>query len=354
MDGARGRTRPVLVKDESAAPMMAQLAHFLSTCPSYSCVAKCMNKAGEQAKRPPVNYRGTVLAQWSVSAIRALVNNPIYTGVYVFGEQQKSVVWRTFKQDVITHEVPELAWFTQAQVRAWKKRFVASRSYDRRMRKYPHPLIGILHCVGCGQPMIGYSHHGYACRSKNVPSNCPTRSALSARVAMRLLTELLPTVMADAKRVADEFVRQTAAEDASQDDIAAELSVLQTQQDLIGEQIAELAAKGIKAPALLHDKLRDIQDRMAELSVQQEQRQEQRWDMDRIRLLANALADNPAHYFETLDDDSKARVLRALVRDVRILGEGLGMSRRHRIIRYTSVLTGETWAEGNLECCTPR
>jgi seryl-tRNA synthetase len=171
---------------------------------------------------------------------------------------------------------------------------------------------------------------------------------------MRLLTELLPTVMADAKRVADEFVRQTAAEDASQDDIAAELSVLQTQQDLIGEQIAELAAKGIKAPALLHDKLRDIQDRMAELSVQQEQRQEQRWDMDRIRLLANALADNPAHYFETLDDDSKARVLRALVRDVRILGEGLGMSRRHRIIRYTSVLTGETWAEGNLECCTPR
>lgn len=349
MPGTNGRFRSIAVKDPDQFHAMDRLAYYLDNCQTLPSVAACLNREG--ITRPPSNWRGNTIERWTLSLLHSMLDNPLYYGVWTFGRTRESVVWHNFRQDQINLAVPELAYWTKERFDGWRRKYhrdgvppVQPRP-DIRVRKFNHPLLGLLYCPHCGKRCTSWTNNIYRCRtSRNEPGRCPKLVTIRENVALWLIEhQLLPSVMVEATQLADAVEQQLKAARQDTDETDNEIDLIKTQIEILGEQINDFAAEGIRAPETTRRKLHDLQTRLSQLEESHAQRQGSLVDLDEIRRLAQAIGTDPGHTIATLPVEQKTRVFNLLLEDVRIAVYGRGVSTQHVIVHFTSKIGGYTW-----------
>ena len=134
-----GRTRPKMVPDKNPdhATVMDELIAAFNECQTMAGVVRQLDARG--IKRPAVKYRGKIIEGWTANGIRDMLDKKIYQGIFESGgdvrrdgKTKRSVVWRKFARDPETGQIkkfvhvrPDLAYWTPADARRWRKKFAA-------------------------------------------------------------------------------------------------------------------------------------------------------------------------------------------------------------------------------------
>jgi hypothetical protein len=350
-DDARRVIRRV-AKNPDHEELLAELTRLFEDSDSLSQMARRLNTYGPP--RPAFKGRGGTTTHWSVQSLRYLLRNTIYTGTFTFGTRLKkrSIVWHRFATDPQTGQpkdfrqhVPELAYWTSAQVRRWRLKFDHPGSVRTVETRHPHPLSGVLECNGCGHPMIARGERTYACSALGTLARsghthaarksvvCAAPQALSPNVAAQLLRHELPRVMYDAQVVATELRAQQQAHASSA--AAQRLAFLEDRAKWINDQ---LWGK-VTPPASLIARLGEVEAELAEL---RDQVAEEKVAADTDAELAawcQILLESPLDAFDTLPWEQQHRIYRLLFAGVRIEAQGDGFNRRWRLRQYRA-LTG--------------
>lgn len=91
--------------------------------------------------------------QWNRAAIRRLIRQDIYAGIWtpmreVHSDEITTYLMRQgFDPRAQTRTEPSLAWFTLAEMENWRAKFTLKSI--TRQRTYDHPLLGLLACARC-------------------------------------------------------------------------------------------------------------------------------------------------------------------------------------------------------------
>jgi len=336
-----GRTIKRPAKNPEHAAVMAELERALDESTSLREVVRRLTAA--RVSRPSFNGRGGPTSAWTIQAIRYLLKNPIYTGTYVFGRfaesRGRSTVWGKFALDQdgnyqeFVHHVPELAYWEPARMRRWQRKFGGGTT-GRKVRKYPHPLAGVLNCASCGQQMIGAGEDTYACPANGTGGTyrdggvCGDPQWQNGRIAMTLLRTVLPAVMFSAQDLASEAVRLAGEHKPS--DAELRLAFLQ-------DRARQLADEYVEAPTLsrvLRDKLEGLQREIDSLEDQVIQEQDARQADHELAAGLQSLLGEPMTLFDTLPEEKQARIYQILFRGVRIGCVGRGTGRQWRLLEY--------------------
>jgi DNA invertase Pin-like site-specific DNA recombinase len=334
-----GRSRPVArpARNTAHAQVMVELIEAFDSCTTLAGVVRRLNERG--VKRPAVTYRGEPFTGWTVQGLRYMLHNPIYTGVFSMGGNEtragkrRSVIWRRLAADgsggirTFTHVVPELAYWAPSKARAWRAKFEWKHAEPkRRERKYPHALLGMLECYGCGSLMIGNGPHGYVC-GKHL--DCPHAQKTNERVVVVLLR----TVLADTlSRVGDlaRLAEQELGSDRPSDD-ALRLAALEQRSQEVALLCREHPSK------VLAIQLEDMEGEMNSLRERIADEQAEREQQADLRLRLRVLQDRPLDVFERLTPAEQARFYTLLFRRVRIGSEGRAGARRWWLEAYVPV-----------------
>jgi site-specific DNA recombinase len=212
----------------------------------HVCSPKCQHAPGK--------FKG-----WAATTIRAMLRNPIYTGVVMYRGQRLDVtVPRIIK--------PELWERTQAQMARARRAFSGKRSADGRLSGRPeapvgvHLLSGLIVCGGCRGSMIAITRASaakvrkyYVCAaSYKRGADCPARHAIPYdrlhAAVLEPFEHLGPEVLgqmldAELARMAEAYEAQRGSLDA----LKAEVIRLDAE---LG-RLAEGVAQGGQLPILL-------------------------------------------------------------------------------------------------------
>jgi hypothetical protein len=306
-----------LIKDPDLAADFAALVEALDTSPSVGAAVKKLLDRGITAFPYP-------------EFVRRIIHSPIYYGRFQYGRTRDSDVWEEYAE--ITHECPELAYWTELQALQWRKRFDGVRGRIRVAEKsWDHPLLGVLYCSRCGRYLVGHSKSGYRC---NNPS-CPGRGlgnggGVTDDTAFRLLRERLPELLdriGSGAIVAEAGAQRAAA--STDGELEATLAVLDEQEDAL----LDLAGK--EPTERLRQRLGRIRDERERVRLRlAEQRQQRMLEQSQQELLAEL--SKPGfleHFFDRLTRQEQGLIYRELLKRVEIAGQGIGRRRRSWIQR---------------------
>jgi hypothetical protein len=149
---AKGKVRTNLALDQQFAETMRAFRRAANVLSDATRLARELNDARLAG---PDRYR-PVGQQWSRKAIRRLLAQDIYAGVWTPGRHFDSdeittyLVRHGFNPAEQRRVEPGLAWFTQAELDKWRAKFSDKKNIIR-TRKYDHPLLGLLACAECSQ-----------------------------------------------------------------------------------------------------------------------------------------------------------------------------------------------------------
>lgn len=214
----RGTTRDIrlLEKNPDHAPLMAAIAEALDAEDGLQAAAWRLNNAGwTQPNGSP----------WYWSQIERVLTTPLYVGRYEYGrlrEPHSADLWQSVTvKGPIQHDLPELAWYAEECVVAWSAKFKGKAKGRSRPRPFghPRPLLGVLRCRYCREPMVSAGMRGYGCSVWRM-RRCKGQH-LSAPQAERAVRELLGSILPDLADVARRTRAALQAEDVP--DLSAEL-----------------------------------------------------------------------------------------------------------------------------------
>jgi len=320
-----------LEKDPLQAEMMDTVIQLLDECHSLGEVCRRLNQAG-QLLAARGERRGQLIVPWKPNTLRRMFENPLYGGTFTFGRfsRRRSPIWEEHRFTHFDHAVPELAYWTQAQVLRWRDKFKPTGSFvpQSRARKYVRGLIGVLACVECGRPMVSAGRLGYQCRAaNNEPGLCPRPQVLGEGPALRALRALLPDVLPNQADLAEEGARQ-AADAGHVAELDARVAVLTDEQE---RDTAAWLTMNIKPVALTQ-----ALEKREQLLVQAREAAERaRGDMLTRHEQAPLHAGDNLADFDELTLSEQMAVFRRLVSGVRIRGTGIARARRWEVIAFT-------------------
>lgn len=222
---AEGRRLRVLVLDEPAAAVVRRIFAEYLDGHGDRAIAEGLNRDGvpcPSARRPEQNTHRKGDG-WPASTVRAILENPRYTGFAVFGRWTRHEVLIN-PDDVAAGHVMRFAraapntivrsrWpahpkivsvhtFTQAQLRRQARAAgglpaIAKRERRRTTGKHTYRLRGLVRCGSCGRKMHGAATAGhptyYRCVARTLPPDAVARSGHPRTVQVRedvLLTTL--------------------------------------------------------------------------------------------------------------------------------------------------------------------
>jgi DNA invertase Pin-like site-specific DNA recombinase len=263
----RGTTRGVrlLEKNPDHAPLMAAIAEALEEEEGLQAAAWRLNAAGWTQPNG---------SMWYWSQVERVLTSPIYVGRYEYGrlkEGQSEDLWR----DVVEapeHILPELAWYDEVTVARWRAKLTgkAKGRTRPRLNGHPRPLLGILRCRRCREPMVSAGMRGYGCSRwrvtdpsaasddlRSIGRKCKGQH-LSAPQAERAVRDLICSVLPDLAEVAQQV--RSVLEMEELPDFAAELRQIDRAITARLEISAENRANGITMPADYMAKTKDLQD----------------------------------------------------------------------------------------------
>jgi hypothetical protein len=346
-----GSTRRVIkrvTKNPDHATLMAELERLFDANDTLISIARHLNTYGPL--RPEFRGRGGTTTHWSVQSLRYLLRNPIYTGTFSFGAnlKKRSTVWHKYATDPQTGQprdfrqhVPELAYWTPAQVKGWRERFDRQGPTRTAETRYPHPLSGVLECMSCGQPMVARGPRTYACTALGTLRGrqsvfCSDPQAVSPNVAAALMRQELPRAMYDARTLAAELRAQYQQHAPSP--AAQRLAFLQDRVKWINQQLVQL---GQLPPPSLVVTLAEAEVEMATLREEVASEQNAADKDAELAAMCEVLVESPLEAFDALPWPQQHRIYRLLFANVRIETEGVGFKRRWRLRQYRALIGGQ-------------
>lgn len=333
------------IKNLADADIIADLIRLLDECPTMGAVARRMYaKYGERLNRVARDRKN---AGWKTAQVRATIDHPLYYGQWIFGRtvDRKNPIWdedsRGERLDEFTHQVPELAYWTQEQARGWLAKFQAVKGTDKprsRMRRYEHPLLGVLACPACGRTMVGHGDAGYICPCQP-GQRCPKPTSISEDAARAVLSPKLPQFVYEAYRA---WVGAAARHQSEHETEHGRAADAEARLRVVREQIEATLDLATSAGA---GKSTTVQSRLAALSVEEVAVEALLNDLcnkeanaEAVRAALTAMWPDAgaveAPGGAPLTPEREAAVLRLLVADVRIAGRGNGRNRRHELLGY--------------------
>jgi hypothetical protein len=261
--------------------------------------------------------------------------------------KQRSTVWRRFATDPQTGQpkdfrqhVPELAYWSPAQVCRWRSKFDYRGSMRVVETRHLHPLSGVLECLACGQLMVARGPRTYACsalgtlRGRNSVL-CTDPQALSGNVAAQLMRQELPRAIFDAQAVAAVLCAQQRQQAISP--AAQRLAFLEDRAKWISDQLwsSERPSPSLIARrAEVDAELADLRTKVAEEKTAA--------DIDaELAAMSQSLLEAPLDAFDQLPWQQQLRIYRLLFAGVRIETEGEGFNRRWRLRQYRALIGGQ-------------
>jgi DNA invertase Pin-like site-specific DNA recombinase len=174
-----GRSR--LVPDPAEAPTVRRIfASYLEAGEGVRRIAAALNADGVRTRRG---------GAWSIAAVRGVLRNPVYTGLY--------------RRLGITIPGAHEALVTRADFGAVQRRLAARRTSRGGPRRHDYPLSAVARCGYCGAPLVGGSRalaagaaRTYRCGAAVNQGRCRAH----ARRADALEDEVLAAVVSGAPR----------------------------------------------------------------------------------------------------------------------------------------------------------
>jgi DNA invertase Pin-like site-specific DNA recombinase len=346
---ADDRDKKHVAKNPEHQHVIDALARLFDECDSLAEICRRLNTEGPA--RPAFRGRGGESTRWMVYGLRYILRNTIYTGTFRFGvhTRQRSTVWDKFALDAsgaprdFEQFRPDLAYWDPARVRRWRRKFDKPANTRTMKSGNKQALPGVLECETCGSRMIGFGAGTYACSAKGVGRGtdgrpCTAPQKIREFVALRLLREELPNVLADAQGLA-ERARANLLEHAAPSAAKQRLAFLEERVAYISQQMLERAELQ-QATALL-DRITQAQLEIATLKEQVVDEEDARLNDEEVAAVCDLLLSNPIALIDGMSPERQGRVYTMLFANVRIETRGFGGGRQWRLRSYTARLVDE-------------
>lgn len=334
-----GRPHYDVEKNEADEEVLRALQEQFNIQPSLPAVCAAMN---EKKIPSPWNTRAsggpksrTEGRRWVSKLLERILKDDTYFGEprFIWDTDTPAKIWNKLLpgQDVdvktISHQRPELAYWTRSEVAYWRKKFLGAKAVRTRNREHNHLLLGILVCPTCGTLMQKNGTNGrelmYACPgyygSRGV--DCSNPRIIGENMAFRALRELLPDMLTDTRALADAAARRIAASGPT---------VAETQLQQVRDKETWLRTEVIEPAMKRMTKLEDwVHEQREELAAERERLEVQvraeRDDADLgeyVARVAEELASNPLEKFDKKTREVQAAIYRLLVTNVKISDNG--------------------------------
>jgi len=348
---ADDRGKSHVAKNPEHQHVIDALARAFDECDSLAQVARRLNTEGPG--RPWFRGRGGTSTHWNVFGLRYILRNTIYTGTFTFGAglKERSTVWDRFALDPATSTpkdflqfCPELAYWSIAQVRRWRRKFDKPANARVMKNGSVHALSGVLHCVACGSRMISHGIGKYACSALGSGKgrgglDCPAPQILTESIVLQVLRRELPNVLVDAQDLAARartHILEHAPSAAAQRLDFLQERLMSLSDSLTDENTPASALKAVIARiaqteteiAALRDQVADEED--ARLG-----------DEELARTCEVLLRTNTLEVIDHMRPEQQGRVYSMLFAQVRIETQGFAAGRQWRLHSYTARLLDE-------------
>lgn len=188
--------------DPERAPIVRRIFELYAAGFSFAVVAAALNADGIPPPRPHSRKTGT---GWMVSAVREILLNDRYHGVWMFGEREWRKVPGTNRRisraraggALVTMERPELALVDEQLWLEVQARFASHKTPELKQARRRYMLSGIATCGVCGGVMTVHggsaTHRYYGCSNarKRGPTVCANRANLEVRELERTVVRAL-------------------------------------------------------------------------------------------------------------------------------------------------------------------
>jgi site-specific DNA recombinase len=285
-DGA-GRKFTLAVVNDAEAPIVRRIYDEYLTGRGHKQIAHRLNAEGVPA--PAAGRRGS--GSWAPGAIRTILLNPRYRGVYLHGRIKKVrqagaiVRVKADPRDVIETEIPEWRIVDDPTWFAVQAKFTARgpRSVINAKAPAKYPLTGLAHCGVCGGAIVSHRVRATGGGSDRVKAYCCARhrdrgnavcpvtiyqdmaevdAALVHQLQTYVLSEgVLSTVLEQVRAEIEAQIPQRQADIAT---LEAELAAVREEQKRLAKAVA-LANDIPELVAELHQRSARIQNLEAQL-----------------------------------------------------------------------------------------
>jgi site-specific DNA recombinase len=226
--GQSGTLGSKLVIDEAEAEVVRRIFRLFTDGESMLGIAKALNR--DRIPSPQNSRARKQGSQWCPSAIRDILHNEKYKGVYVWNASYQSehpksgelIKVKKAAHEVIRLErpeiriVPDILWDAAAARLARMQDRQVQRvqgGYNRATNR-PYLYSGFLYCGECGQKLIVNGLQGkarYKCENARLHRGCDNRMSIPEQVVAEQLTRILSTQLL-VPEIFDELVTDVIAE----------------------------------------------------------------------------------------------------------------------------------------------
>ncbi|NYF53916.1 DNA invertase Pin-like site-specific DNA recombinase [Edaphobacter lichenicola] len=217
-----------LVIDEEEAEVVRRIFRLFADGESMLGIAKALNR--DRIPSPQNSRARKEGSQWCTSAIKDILHNEKYKGLYVWNASYQSEHPKTgelIKVKKAEHEVirlerpeirivPDILWNAAAARLARMQDRQVQRvqgGYNRATNR-PYLYSGFLYCGECGQKLIANGLQGkarYKCENARLHRGCYNRMSIPEQVVAEQLTGILSTQLL-VPEIFDELVRDVIIE----------------------------------------------------------------------------------------------------------------------------------------------
>jgi DNA invertase Pin-like site-specific DNA recombinase len=344
-----GRVERDWAKDPEHARTVEVVRRALHELPTLPEVAAALNRRGV-----PSPWEGMHRNPWRSSILRTMIKNPMYVGdLYPLCRPDRTPgeVWDQFEGDPrdVVHHVEELKYWSRAEAKMFREKFLEREGPRTRHRKHDHLLLKILVCRTCGLELSrggAYTDRQhrlqarYQCPALNFSAAaCPDPQHINEESAFAALTAAVPAMVA----AVEERLEAAARARASQRGPTAEEAQLAEHRDRLQQILDDWFVPGRRPPRPIADEAARLQDEITRLEGLVEDA------ADRAELTAagleavEALVKDPQGVFvkigEVTGREAQAAILRLLCRNVVVEHNGRpGKARRFWVAKWEPVL----------------
>lgn len=326
---ARGVAKRYLAKDPAQAGYMNTLILELGRQHTRGALFQALYDAGVPGPEPGSGG-------WNRRGLAALLNSNEHQGSWSLVQNPKSDVWydldprqEKFDAAALTVDDPELRYWTPAQAKVWREKFLRDDDLSRRKTRsnHAHPLLGLLRCPRCHRTLVAKGKFGYICpmgaKGTRAPEPCLPIFTVRDSTAQLVMRELLPLIVPHLEELTDQA--RAAMRQRSSGGLEIRLLSLDNEERALMAQIKALAAAGLPAPESFTDQLIELgKERQRIIAEQEEAEEVSQRRREAEQVLAGITLDNAIAVLNNLDEATVSEIYHAFIAWVEIKPNGPG------------------------------
>jgi hypothetical protein len=326
------RMRTVIEKDLDVTPVMIELARQFDEQSDLTAVCRALNHGGWRAPWKPITggYR------WRSDRLRTLLRDSMYEGIWRFSSGGAAAsFWAQcarapvgddvgFNPARAEHAVPQLSWYSPAQMAGWRAKFLGKPSLFSR-GVHVHHFAGLVACAACHEYLVKYGKNGYRCR--NDGRGCSVGLTVTEKLAWRAIEDSITEVIRQCPDIVTVIKAAAAEHDISS--IETRISELEDRQRCLA---SNWKYQKPTMPDWVFEEERALADQHSRLQTQLENARLTVSHADAIITQAPQLVSDPVATLRQLGIAHQGFLVRALYSKVELEGTGHGNGRKMRAV----------------------